>query len=760
MPIEPQIPLAIRPFETQDPLQVYGNALAIRSHQQGMQLQQKQMQAVDLENQQRQMQIDAVKQYNAGMKIAMGLNEDGSPAAAAPPAVPPVPASSVTPHPADDTTPDADYGTASTPGASTPPSSYGAPATPNAFAPKPQAPAPLATPAAPARPPASIPGHAGIPTIDYDKFAQYMISHGQGSQVMGVLSAHTKFLQEVALQHKTEAEAHADQMALVMQAFQGVNRAPEDQKEAVYQQALRTAIPLAQRYGIDASQFPAHYDPATTPEFINESIASATKIADFARQTHEAADLQFRISAGIPKTAKELEEQYHGDVSLAQDQTQLDAKNAKWKAIANTDKTGTLARILAPMMTAKWTPDLSQDATLESLKPDERVKYFTGQLNDASQRLKSAALRGPQAYTSELARVTGKNPELANLFPPAPEPGQPWNAQDMATAAASAGATGEQFITAQNMMKYREDLLAIRDRMADIAQQRADHAEAFTANGRPLTQGQQKVEARNIANDEYGTPSRPGGLHLERLRVGNVLKNGTDPKTNSPLTPQQLGDWQARYQGATDALQGLQFRKADLYGIQRPDAASVLNSKNGETVTAPDGSVWRKQDDVLYFQGKGNGTEQFPLVGHSSQSPRQTPPPTPPPAATAPPPAAAPPAQQPPPQQQPPAQPAPQGNDIVHLKMPDGKYISGPKAKVEAWMKENHISYSQEPTASPNASNPPAAPQQTNTPKTPQTWAVGGKTYTEGQVLYNRDGKRVKVTGVANGKLQGELLDK
>ena len=460
--------------------------------------------------------------------------------------------------------------------------------------------------------------------MDYDKVVQFLVAHNQGSQVMGVLNAQAKYRQEVALQHKNEAEVHQAQMAQIAQLFQGVNAAPSDQKEAVYQQALQVAAPLAQKYGVPISYFPAHYDPQTTPTFLDQTIAHATTLADFAKQTHEAADLQQRFSAGLPKTANELEDQYRSDISLANSQADLDLKNQKWQAIARTDPTGNTTRILSALAQPTWSPGLSTDSTLESLKPEDRVKYFTGQLNDASQRLKSAALRGPQAYAATLGQITGKSPELANIFPAAPDPNNPtaWDGQKVATQAAMAGATGEQYITAQNSMQYKEQLLQIRDRLADVAESGAAmRQQALNAklNGPRMTPGQQAVEERNISSLEDGTPTRPG-LNLSRLRIGqqitqvqNDMQAGktTDAKGNALVDVRNklITD----LQGANDALQKVQFRKAKLYGIGTPDPQDVASAADGEAVQAADGSTWKKQDGVAFFKGMGdNGQAAAP----------------------------------------------------------------------------------------------------------------------------------------------------
>jgi hypothetical protein len=662
MPIEPQIPLDVKPVQMPDPMQAYGNALAIKSHIQQQALQGKQMQAIDLENQQRQIQMDAVRQYNLAMQAGMGaVPGQPGPAPASPTAQAPAPppdagftnasgefvanpaAQPATPQTAA-APPEAGFTNASgefvANPAAQPAASLPAAAPENVLsksAPAPIRSTPPAIPTATPQQPAAG-GIAGIPTIDYDKVAQYLVAHGQGNQVMGVLSAQAKYRQELALQHKTEAEVHQDQMGQVAQAFQGVN------SEATLQQALRTAVPLAQKYGVDASQFPAHYDPATTPSFISQTVATAAKLADFSRQAQEAADLQYRISAGIPKTSKDLEEQYHADISLAQNQGDLDLKNQKWNAIAKADPTGMTAKLLTPLIEPKWSPETSQDATLSSLKPDERVKYFTGQLNDASQRLKSAALRGPQAYSDELARQVGKRPELANLFPAVPtDPGQ-FDRQAMATQAANVGATGEQYITAQNTMQYRQDLLAIRDRLADISQQRADTGQQRAdqaRNPKGLTPGQMMIEKRNIDADENGTPSRPGGLNGQRGQLGTQLKTGTFGADKDgkpiPLTPQTRAQVQARYQAATDALQGIQFRKADLYGIQRPDATTIVNAQDGDSLAGPDGSAWKKQDGVVYYQSPNSGAAPPAAPPAATAPPVQRP--AAPPAATAPTPA-------------------------------------------------------------------------------------------------------------------------
>ena len=79
MPIDPSIPLQVRPVQMPDPMQAYGNALAIRSHQQQARLNEERLKTEQLENQQRQQAADYAKSLGEIMQRNVTAGSDGLP---------------------------------------------------------------------------------------------------------------------------------------------------------------------------------------------------------------------------------------------------------------------------------------------------------------------------------------------------------------------------------------------------------------------------------------------------------------------------------------------------------------------------------------------------------------------------------------------------------------------------------------------------------------------------------------------------------
>lgn len=241
------------------------------------------------------------------------------------------------------------------------------------------------------------------------------------------------------------------------------------------------------------------------------------------------------------------------------------------------------------------------------------------------------------------------------------------------------GLSAEQATQAEQRRTSQEATDAYRKsteawRTARLGFEKDKFAQQNANGGRPMTAGQRKVEERNIFNEENGTTTRPG-LNTQRLRIGNVLRDGKDPKTGSALTPQQRADWQAQYDGATNSLQAIQFRKAELYGVPRPGQQQVADMKEGEDYDAGDGQVWKKQGGVVFYQGQG-----VPVAPKST---------TPQPASTPAPPLPATPATPTPTQGAPkPAADQPNPDEVISVKLPNGKYLTGARAKVEQALKD------------------------------------------------------------------------
>ena len=633
----------LQPAPRENPTQAYNEgaqAAAQRTMEQAQTtnyLENAQNQQLDI--QQKQMQLDIqrrlAKAYQDAadrMKAKQGASPDGS-------SLPPTAAA--TPPTASPTAPQAGASTVLAPQAQPPATS--APSTdgiPEYLRPNPEAPPVAAvSPAVPAgaaaalMPPVSptpapqqavrpIPAPAqAAPTQSWQspgddfhaELTRSLNENGLGQMVPGVNKQYSDMVIAQAKSVSDTADAHAKVAAQATQLIQGIAQLPPEQRDAQYQRVLPQLASLEQKMGGDPSQVPSTWDDSRMAVL----AAQGTSVTEYANHLHQAAETARLTQEGIinnaPKAADYLQREV-GATTSPQQYAELRQRIGTYAAAekqANPNAPSFWQSALSSYP-EQWSPDVAKDATLSSLKPDERVTYFTKQLNDSAQRLKSAALSGPTAYTAELAAQTAKNPEVANLFAPAPAPGAKWDGTGVATQAANVGATGEQYITAQNTMQYREDLLNIRDRLADISQQRADTAQQKAdqaRNPKGLTPAQVMVEKRRLDADENGTPSRPGGVTGLRRVLGSQLQAGAvvDKDGKSiPLTRDSRAQLQAKYNAATDFHQSLQFQKADLYGIQRPDLVSINEAKDGETVAGPDGSAWKKQDGVMYYQAPGS----------------------------------------------------------------------------------------------------------------------------------------------------------
>lgn len=111
-----------------------------------------------------------------------------------------------------------------------------------------------------------------------------------------------------------------------------------------------------------------------------------------------------------------------------------------------------------------------------------------------------------------------------------------------------------------------------------------------------------RQEARAIEKEDESK------MHDERRRLGDILSSGKDldakgneidlnHKDNATLR----GKLKTKYESVVDNLQGLQLRKAKLYGFNPPTKDQAAKIPEGQEVTGPDGRVWKKQDGVLYF---------------------------------------------------------------------------------------------------------------------------------------------------------------
>lgn len=342
-------------------------------------------------------------------------------------------------------------------------------------------------------------GTDGMPVINHAAMAKTLAEKGWGSQVPGVMAGALKMQTEQAALAKDKLANAATSMEQQAQILQGIKALPPEQQEDAYQKALPGLQSAVKGFGLDPSAIAPRYDPATVEAY----IGFGTKEADHARQVHEAADLAHRMATGLPKAAEDYATQYKTDISTASNQQDLDTKNQKWTAIAALDKTGLGANILKTLTVPTWTPDLAQQVRTELTPVAQRSKTAQEDLSAAAQSLHAAALQGPVAYT--LAFDALSTDQRSKFTAP-----EKFDAAKTPDAVLEIGMTPEQLVSSKNQMKYREDMLGIRQQMLDLQDERL--------NGK--NDVADKKQANKDFNASVAAESKLNGL---RLLLGTAI---------------------------------------------------------------------------------------------------------------------------------------------------------------------------------------------------------------------------------------------
>lgn len=103
-----------------------------------------------------------------------------------------------------------------------------------------------------------------------------------------------------------------------------------------------------------------------------------------------------------------------------------------------------------------------------------------------------------------------------------------------------------------------------------------------------------RQELNQIAREKEPT------LHQDRLTIGRMLETGLDADNNT-LSKGKRAVLEASYKAKTAEVQGLQIRKAKLYGFQAPPQPVLDKIPEGKTATSPDGHIWKRQDGIVYL---------------------------------------------------------------------------------------------------------------------------------------------------------------
>jgi|SRR5579863_1304083 len=246
------------------------------------------------------------------------------------------------------------------------------------------------------------------------------------------------------------------------------------------------------------------------------------------------------------------------------------------------------------------TEKTKSEAEMQGMNADLERK----QLANAAQSLRIALPQGEAAYNGVVAR----QPEsIRGILPAYSEDLDPNDLDKM-------GMTSEQRATyentkalRENTLKYQNARIGIMGQQANTAAARLELAKQQAAAGG--TGGQRGVQGRFDQREADKIDAQEQALHEKRYELGETLSNKTFVDKSGqvqalPDIPDATKPYQARYDGATAQLQSLQVRKAKLYGVQPPDPATTKATKEGETTKGPDGSIWHKQDGVLYLDHK------------------------------------------------------------------------------------------------------------------------------------------------------------
>jgi hypothetical protein len=163
-------------------------------------------------------------------------------------------------------------------------------------------------------------------------------------------------------------------------------------------------------------------------------------------------------------------------------------------------------------------------------------------------------------------------------------------------------------------------------------QRRIDRADERERADSSKKDDKNQAELNRLEGLEQGTADKPG-FYGERERLRGLLKAGvqTDQHGNpvakmdetgqktydangnqvyAPLSDATRKVHEARLRSIESNLQENQFRKARINGYGVPDQETIKKTQDGQTVKASDGTVWYKEDGIMYTGGEGAPARQ------------------------------------------------------------------------------------------------------------------------------------------------------
>jgi hypothetical protein len=407
----------------------------------------------------------------------------------------------------------------------------------------------------------------------------------------------------------------------------------KDQRYNAFLDGLaRDRLISAQEYGNWKQQYPSYPgdDVIRQAAFAHMGASELAKLQEPGQKAQQQA---VEIAAKKSDLAQKMEQDYLADVAMAGDPKALQAVNDWWANRAKLDPSGDSSTILNGIRISTWTPDAEQLASISSQSPDKRPKAYQDQLAHVSQRMTAAANKGRDAYAKEYAL----HPLEQSLFPDPPKIGANFDSKAVADQSAKVGQTPNEYITAQNTLQYRNDLLAIRDRLADISQQRADKSTGGAQAKAALNTAIGQVRANTIdAMQGRGVPPEkvtgddavrfldernPDGSYRnwpdmdpgqrEQVRQEFVKQQGAalrSQNTQSIIDKRQQDDATMRALLGGQPASGARAPApaaapappvrtvAPGRAPSPPPQAIADRIPEGRTATGPDGTKWRKQN--------------------------------------------------------------------------------------------------------------------------------------------------------------------
>ena len=449
-----------------------------------------------------------------------------------------------------------------------------------------------------------------------NKLRNYMAT--PGSNVMFAKQMYDGYIEQqtkLATLQKDQIVAQKQQNDMRATAIQGVIDTPEGPERqqawtSLMTKALNNKLITMDQFKQAVQQVP---DTQQLTHLKNQNLMLSEQ-AEMAEKQAQAAQA---IARGQKLKVEADGRQFEQDSRVANATLTDDpAKFDDWKSSLPVKVAATMASVSDPyrarqVLAANMAPATEQD------------KLARQQKQDMIDEGVAAANAGPAQYGRWYGRVEATNPRFAQqLVKPDDydEDSTPKQINDL-------GLSPEQ----RAITTHRDQSETDTQRRLDQADQRisndnkrtdamVNHLAALTAG--QLTPGQQAVQDRFDRRQWVGLRNSEDMLHTQRNDLYAQLQTGKDAKGNSvdPVTVKN------KLQSVNDSIQNKQYQKAELMGIETPDADVTGAMEEGKTIsTSNPGVVWKKTGGIVY-------PVAAPRQAAPAPPPAQAPPPAPIPA--------------------------------------------------------------------------------------------------------------------------------